>query len=97
MSAREHFLHYIDGITADDMLAGLEGHGYRILGPGDIDPETLERCAEIGDCLADREDALAIDAGSDDLTPLYRRGERIGRELARAIRALKHGDGGSAG
>lgn len=48
--------------------------------------EAHERDAGICDMLADREDALAIDAGSDELTPVYRRGERIGREAAAAIR-----------
>ncbi|WP_144378509.1 hypothetical protein [Mesorhizobium amorphae] len=45
-----------------------------------------ERIAEICDVMGDREDVLAIDAGDADLTPIYRRGERVAREIAAAIR-----------
>lgn len=47
--------------------------------------EGMRRAAEICDEIGDREDVLAISAGSDDLTPLYRRGERAARECSHMI------------
>lgn len=32
---------------ADAAIEALTSAGYRILGPGELDPETLERCAEV--------------------------------------------------
>lgn len=49
--------------------------------------EGMKRAAEICDALADREDAGAVDAGCDTLTPIYRRGERIAQDASRAILA----------
>lgn len=47
--------------------------------------EGMRRAAEICDEIGDREDVLAISAGSDDLTPLYRRGERAAKECSHMI------------
>lgn len=51
----------------------------------DAEREGMRQAAEICDAVADREDALAIAAGSDDLTPVYRRGERAAQECSRLI------------
>lgn len=32
--------------TADAVLTALTAAGYRILAPGDVDPETVDRCAQ---------------------------------------------------
>jgi len=45
-----------------------------------------ERCAGISDALGDREDVAAIEVFDATLTPIYRRGERVAREIAEAIR-----------
>lgn len=39
----------IEADTAGMIVAALHAAGYRILGPDDIDPVTLERCARVAD------------------------------------------------
>jgi hypothetical protein len=74
---------------ASYIVAALTGAGYRILGPEELDGHTLERAAEICDVVADEHDALAIHAGSDDLTPVYRRGERAAQDVVKRLRSLQ--------
>jgi len=62
MSAREIIakklkdmgVHHVD-IGAGLLLSGLTAAGYRILGPDDIDPVTVERCARTGQACAESE------------------------------------------
>lgn len=35
--------------TTDAILAALTAAGFRIVGPGEVDPVTVERCAEVAD------------------------------------------------
>ena len=80
----------------DDVLTAAQWVNRLILAAGDREEREVtiaraiaaerERCAEIADGFADRYDAMAIYAGSDDLTPIYRKGERASMEIAAAIR-----------
>ncbi len=40
----DEFGHYADE-RADDILSALTAAGYRLIGPGELDRETIERCA----------------------------------------------------
>lgn len=65
---------------ADAAIAALSAAGYRVLAPGQIDPETRERCAEIAE-TASITVPLAI--GLADGAASAR------RHLATAIRAME--------
>lgn len=46
---------YISGVTysfADDLMDALTAAGFRILGPDEVDPVTLEKCVEVADQIA---------------------------------------------
>lgn len=65
--------------STDAILSALEAAGYRVLGPGELDGETAERCAEAAEGLTatvrvDGEDVV-FPAGPD--------------RIAAAIRAMK--------
>lgn len=45
--------------SADAILLALKAAGYRLVGPGEVDAETVERCAEIAQRHADENDAQA--------------------------------------
>jgi hypothetical protein len=34
-------------LTTSRILFALEDEGYRLIGPGELDPETIERCVEV--------------------------------------------------
>lgn len=80
--------------AAHAAITALTAGGYRILAPGEFDMDSLEAAAGVCDVVADEHDALAIDVGSDDLTPLYRRGERAAKQAASIIRSLPVENGG---
>jgi hypothetical protein len=44
--------------TADLILAALNSAGYRILGPGEWDKETVEKCAEVAETRSPDDDSL---------------------------------------
>lgn len=94
MTARDVIANRHGDQEAAAIINDLKLAGFSIVHESEIHGATRERCAEVCDVLADREDVLAIDAGSDDLTPIYRRGEGIGREAAARVRALPDGGGG---
>lgn len=64
---------------ADDLLVILHDAGYRILGPGELDAETLERAAQVAESTPAYGDPVEISVG---LGP-------VGERIASAIRALK--------
>jgi hypothetical protein len=49
MTPREMLRRYFSGsdYRCDDLMNVLHSAGYRILGPGELDKETLEKCAEV--------------------------------------------------
>ena len=76
---------YMDGssplVARDvDILSALNAAGYRILAPGELDRETVERCAEVAESLP-----WFIEA-----SPAHIRG-RSPAEYAAAIRTLTDG------
>jgi hypothetical protein len=46
--------HRCDSTYATAVLEALHSAGYRIIGPGELDPETVEKCAEAVRKLPDR-------------------------------------------
>ena len=94
MSAREiiaqWILRYADReARAGNILADLSAAGYRILGPGGLDAETLERAAEVA------ESHIAEPGLSDN--PAYVRfspADAMSKKIAAAIRSLKLEGGG---
>lgn len=80
MSAREAF----ERLAAmKDLCADLEAAGYRILAPGEIDPETREACAATVECLLPEHGAGDPQDSTDRLI------DHVRREDAIAIRSLE--------
>lgn len=81
MSAREIIAEQCDGAysekRANRILASLATHGFRILGPGSLDRETIEKCA-----------ALAGEAAKERFGDGDPEGAGVIEDLAAAIRAL---------
>lgn len=79
MSARDVIANRIAGPSAknwaDATIAALTAVGYRILGPDEIDPVTVEKCAEVAEHAAVRTHDCGVHADN----------------IASAIRALPTG------
>lgn len=70
------------GLWAEEIMSALSKAGYRILGPGEIDAETLERAAQVAESTPAYGDPVEISVG---LGP-------VGERIATAIRKLKSKD-----
>lgn len=75
--------------TADAILLALKAAGYRILAPGEMDRETLEKAAKV----AESHIIALSDDMCDDEWWVIRTTNRRSRRIAAAIRALGGGEG----
>lgn len=86
MSALEIIAEQCDGAysekRADRILTSLATHGFRLIPPGSLDRETIEKCA----ALIEDHDILGS-GGGQELRP-RKEGNRFGWAYADAIRAL---------
>lgn len=76
------------GRIFDELDEALTAAGWRLVGPGEVDAETVERAAEIAE--AERRSVLAITAG---YTPIW---QHQARNIAVAIRTLSSSQGARA-
>lgn len=74
----------IGGAFADKVLGRLTDAGYRILAPGELDPETVERAASIVEA-----NMLCEPHGDEVLHPRTNPGNKVGLAYATAIRSLQ--------
>lgn len=84
--------HIYTGADRDTIELGirrLTAAGYRLLGPGKLDLETIERCAEVADTIGDQYDAAAFSRGDDVAVSACRHKETASHHIAAALRALQ--------
>lgn len=80
----EPFVHHADDVTSV-VISALTAAGFRIVGPGEVDKETVEKCAEVVE-----EDNRTLLAKQSGHTPVWL---KYARDRATAIRALKEKQG----
>ena len=73
---------------ADAFLASLSAAGYRILGPDEVDPVTLEKCAEVAERLAEDRKTKEQEIGGWPWTATPIANHFWCEEIAAAIRAI---------
>lgn len=73
---------------ADAVIEALHAAGYRILGPDEVDPVTVERCAEVAERLAEDRKTKEQEIGGWPWTATPIANHFWCEEIAAAIRAL---------
>jgi len=83
--------------VAHAILIALQSHAYRLVGPGELDAETIERCVEVAAAYEDSEDIKALAGLSESQgvgdsgwlkDAMHSYGGQVAQNVARAIRAL---------